>query len=377
MSTPDSDATEQHNPDLEALRLRIDDLDGKLIELLNERAGLVVDVGKLKRGTGVPIYAPHREAAVLKKVLERNLGPLPPRTIEAIWREMMSGSFALEQPLRIGFLGPLGSYSHQAAVKHFGASVSFEDVHTVAGVFNEVVRGHCDYGLTPIENTIGGGIVESLDAFRDLAGKVNIYAEALLAVHHSLLANCEPREVRRIHSKPEVFAQCRDFLATQYPQAELIGAASSSRAVQTAKAEELLEPGRGAAALGSALAGQLYGVNVLFENIEDDPSNVTRFFILSNQAAKRSGNDKTSIMFNTEDKPGALVEVLKVFDAAKINLTHIDKRPSRRENWSYTFFIDCEGHRDDEPVARAIAEASSHCMELHVLGSYPMAERVL
>lgn len=374
---PDQQPSEQHTPELEALRARIDSLDARLVELLNERAGLVVEVGALKRGSGVPIYAPHREAAVLKKVLGLSKGPLSQRTIEAIWRELMSGSFALEQPLRIGYLGPAGSYSHQAAVKHFGSSVSFEDVQTVAGVFNEVVRAHCDYGLAPIENSIGGGITETMDAFRDHAGKVNIYAEALLAVHHCLLANCEPGRIRRIHSKPEVFAQCRQFLQAQYPQADLIAAASSSRAVQTAKAEEMLEPGRGSAAIGSALAGQLNGVNILFEDIEDDPNNVTRFFILSRQSARRSGRDKTSIMFSTADKHGALVDVLRVFDEAGVNLTHIDKRPSRRENWSYTFFIDCQGHRDDEAVAAAITEATTHCHELRVLGSYPAAERVL
>ncbi|MCA9310761.1 MAG: prephenate dehydratase [Phycisphaerales bacterium] len=362
---------------LEDLRPLIDALDLEIVRLLNERAALVMEVGRFKRQTGVPVYAPHREQAVLGKVLDASQGPLPDQTIEAVYRELMSGSFALEQPLRIGYLGPKGTYSHLAATKQFGSSVSFEDLHEIAGVFTEVRRGHCDYGLVPIENSLGGGIVETLDAFRDSGNELNIYAEVLLAVHHSLLANCEPRDIKRIHSKPEVFSQCRQWLATQFPHAELIPAPSSSRAVQTAHAENLLEPGRGAAAIGSTLAGQLYGMNVIFESIEDDPNNLTRFFVISRQHTQRSGDDKTSMMFNTVDKPGALVSALQVFDSAGINLTHIDKRPSGRNNWQYTFFVDAIGHRDDDTMQRVIRELESHCSDLVVLGSYPRAKRIL
>ncbi len=367
--------------ELDSIRESVDRIDRKLIVLLNDRASLIQEIGKVKRAKGVPIYAPHREAEVLEKVLKANQGPLPGRTIEAVYRELMSGSFALEKPLSIGFLGPPGSYSHLAAVRHFGSSVEFEDLRQIAGVFTEVRREHVDYGLVPIENSTGGGIVESLDAFRDSAGKVSIYAEVQLAVHHTLLANCPPASVRRIHSKPEVFDQCRIWLATQYPGAELIPAASSSRAAITA-AEECgmavkigAEPG--SAAIGSVLAGQIYGLNVLFEDIEDNPSNITRFCVISRQQAKRSGDDKTSMMFTTADKPGALVSVLQVFDRAGINLSHIDKRPSGQNNWAYTFFIDAQGHRDDPLMAGAIKEAEGHCRELTVLGSYPRSKRIL
>ncbi len=362
---------------LDELRPLIDKVDQDIVRLLNERAALVMEVGRYKRNSGVPIYAPHREQAVLAKVLEASGGPLPDQTIEAVYRELMSGSFALEQPLRIGYLGPKGTYSHLAATKQFGSSVSFEDLHEIGGVFTEVRRGHCDYGLVPIENSLGGGIVETLDAFRDSGIELNIYAEVLLAVHHSLLANCEPRDIKRIHSKPEVFSQCRQWLATQFPQAELVPAPSSSRAVQTAHAETLLEPERGAAAIGSTLAGQLYGMNVIFESIEDDPNNITRFFVISRQHTQRSGDDKTSMMFNTADKPGALVHVLRVFEEAGINLTHIDKRPSGRNNWQYTFFVDAVGHREDENMQSVIAALQEHCSDLVVLGSYPRAKRIL
>lgn len=362
---------------LDEIRAHIDRLDDQIVRLLNERAALIVEVGHVKRGTGVPIYAPHREQAVLQRVLAASTGPLPARTVEAVYREIMSGSFALEQPLRIGYLGPPGSFSHQAAVKQFGNSVSFEDLHTIAGVFTEVLRGHCHYGLAPIENSVGGGIVESLDAFAEHGHELKIYAEVLLEVHHALLSSCEPRQVRRILSKPEVFDQCRNWLATQFPKAELVPAPSTSRAVQIVLEEFEKDPTCGLAAIASPLAGQIYGLDCLFEKIEDNPNNVTRFAVISKQAAKPSGDDKTSIMFETADKPGALVSVLRVFEEAGINLTHIDKRPSGRVNWTYAFFIDAQGHQDDAKITAAITDARTHCQHLTVLGSYPRARRIL
>lgn len=368
-------------PNLDHLRKAIDELDMRLVELLNRRSELVVEVGRHKREHGIPVYAPHREAEVLQNVLAANRGPLPGRSLEGIYRELMSGSFALEQPLRVGYLGPPGSFSHAAAVKHFGSSVEFDDLHQIAGVFTEVRRGHVDYGLVPIENSIGGGVVEAMDAFRDARGDLSVYAEVQIEVHHALLANCPPGSVRRIHSKPEIFDQCRGWLATQYPQADQIPAASSSRAAQTAAEECRLALQIGAepasAAIGSELAGQIHGLNLLFAKIEDNPDNVTRFFVISRHRAKRSGDDKTSIMFTAADKPGALVGVLSVFDRAGINLTHIDKRPSGRTNWTYTFFIDAQGHAEDPALAAAIVEARTHCQELEVLGSYPRSRRIL
>ena len=358
---------------LAPLRARIDDLDRKLVELLNERASVVVEVGKVKQRDGGPIYAPHREAEVLSRVLGLSDGPLPERSIEGVYREIMSGSFAIEQPLRIGFLGPAGSFSHAAATAQFGSSVSFENLREIEGVFTEVARGHVDYGLVPIENSTGGGIAETLDAFRDAAGDVFVYAEVALGIRHNLLALCQPKEVQRVFSKPEVFAQCRKWLSTQYPRVELVPAASSSQAVLDAKADE--RPG--SAAIGSALAGRLYGVPTLFPSIEDNPNNITRFFVIARQEAKPSGDDKTSVMLTTSHEPGALVQVLSAFAYGGINLTHIDKRPSRRENWSYTFFLDATGHQSEPAMAKAVEAARRHCQDLFVLGSYPRAKRIL
>lgn len=366
---------------LKGLREKIDAVDHKLVELLNARAELVVEVGKVKRKTGVPVYAPHREQQVLTKVLGQNKGPLPDRTIEGVYRELMSGSFRLELPLRVGYLGPPGSYSHLAAVKQFGTSVDFEDLRAIAGVFTEVARGHVDCGLVPIENSIGGGIAETLAAFQEFHSQVNVYAEVQIEVHHALLANCPPSKVKTIYSKPEVFQQCRTWLATQYPQANLVSEASSSRAVQRAAEAG---PDDGLAAIGSKLAAEIYGVSVLFGNIEDATHNITRFYVLSRQKAQPSPKmadgkpgDKTAIMFTANNEPGALVNVLAVFQRAGINLTHIDKRPSGRVNWAYTFFIDAEGHVDDPWFGAAIQQARGLCRELHVLGSFPRSKRIL
>lgn len=378
--TPSTESA-QASAGLQALRRKIDAIDTRLVRLLNERARLVVEIGKTKRATGTPIYAPHREAEVLRKVLAANEGPLPARTIEGVYRELMSGSFTLEQPLRIGYLGPVGSHSHSAAVKQFGSSVDFEDLREIAGVFTEVRRGHVHYGLVPIENSLGGGIVETLDAFKANAHEVSIYGEVQINIQHALLANCEPSQVRRIHSKPEIFQQCRNWLSTQYPGVELLPAASSSRAAQIAAEEcrKALEIGAepGSAAIGTELAGQLYGLNVLFPRIEDDPNNITRFAIIARQQARPTGDDKTSLMFTTDDTPGALVAVLSVFQSAGINLSHIDKRPQGRGNWTYTFFVDAIGHREDALMAEAVERARAHCRELIILGSYPRSRSIL
>ncbi len=383
-NTRSSDAAHESAADsagLSELREKIDLLDKRLVELLNDRAALVVDVGAYKRGSSTPIYAPHREAQVLARAIGNNAGPLGNRTIEGVYREIMSGSFALEQPLRIGFLGPVGSYSHQASVKQFGSSVEYEDLRLIEGVFTEVRRGHVNYGLVPIENSIGGGITETLDALDRNAGHVRVYAEIQINIHHTLLTDCDPARVRRIHSKPEVFAQCRKWLTTQYPNAALLPDASTSQAVKTAidenrKAKEIdAEPG--SAAIASSLAGEIYGLPVLFSRIEDNPDNITRFYVISREMAQATGDDKTSMVFTTEDKPGALVEVLQVFHSAGVNLSHIDKRPSGRENWSYTFFVDALGHRDDVPMKGALEEARTHCKELTILGSYPRSQRIL
>jgi len=358
----DKDTKTSH---LAALRRRIDELDQRIVELLNERARVVVEVGKAKHSEGTPIYAPDREQAVLERIAAMNKGPLPQKTLQAIYRELMSGSFVLEKPLRIGYLGPEGSHSHYAAQRKFGSSVEYRALADIRAVFEEVARGHCDLGLVPIENSIGGGVIDTMDCFIDAS--VHVCGEVLVEIHHNLLANCPPEQIKAIASRPEVFAQCRNWLSTSFKKVELLPVVSSGKAAEMAATTPDL------AAIGSVLAAELYDLKVVFANIEDGPSNMTRFFVIANEPANRTGKDKTALMFTTAHQAGALVEVLKVFAKYGINLTNIDTRPSKRRNWEYYFFVDAEGHCADENFAGALEEARGHCGELHVLGSFPRA----
>ena len=354
---------------LSDLRQRIDTLDRKLVELLNERARVVVEVGKTKQHDGTPIYAPDRESSVLGRVLESNRGPLPNRTLEGIWRELMSGSFRLERPLRIGFLGPTGSFSHLAALRHFGSSTELVPVPAIESVVEDVVTGRSDYGLVPYENSIGGSITETLDALAELDAPV--CAETLVAIDQALMANCAPDQIKAVASKPEALAQCRKFLRTTLPTVEIIETTSTSAAVERAA----MAPRT--AAIGCRLGGRIHKVKVLFDRIQDRAENITRFLVIGRQEPGPTGNDRTTVQFQTDHRPGALLDVLSEFRDAGVNLAHIDKRPSGLDNWSYTFFIDLEGHRDDANVAAAIESARSHCVSLNVRGSYPRAKRVL
>jgi chorismate mutase/prephenate dehydratase len=354
---------------LDPLRANIDALDEKIVALLNERAKIVVEIGKVKQATNSPIYSPDREKAVLERIRQLNHGPLSDRCLEAVYRELMSGSFALEKPLRIGFLGPVGTFSHAAAVRKFGSSVDYVELSDIPSVFEEVVRGHSDYGMVPVENSIHGGVIDTLDAF--LHSSARICAEVKITIHHNLLARQPWEQVKRIYSKPEVFSQCRNWLSSTAKGRDIQPAASTSKAAELASQEP------GAAAIGSTMAGELYNLHVLFENIEDNPDNVTRFFVIGREPARKTGDDKTAIMFTTAHKPGALAEVLDVFRDTGINLTDIEKRPSKKVNWEYYFFIDAQGHIDDEAMKKAIDDAKKHCLQLTVLGSYPRAAEVL
>ena len=360
-----TERTDGKPEDLSALRGKIDALDRQIVDLLNARARVVVDIGKAKQADGTAIYAPDREHRVLERIASHNDGPLPQKTLLAIYRELMSGSFALEKPLRIGYLGPEGSFSNLAAQRKFGASVEYYPLADIRAVFHEVARGHCDLGLVPIENNVGGGVIDTLDSFVD--AKVYICAEVIVDIHHNLLANCPPQEIKTVASKPEVFAQCRNWLSTRFTQADLLPVASSAKAAEMAAEDDSL------AAIGSTLAAELYGLKIVFANIEDNPNNMTRFFAISTTPTKRTGNDKTAIMFTTSHRAGALVDVLNVFAGNAVNLTNIDTRPSRRQSWEYYFFVDAEGHCEDENFKRALVEARDHCGELHVLGSFPRA----
>jgi len=357
---------------LAPLRARIDQIDKQLVALMNERANVPVEVGQTKKahsGEAVQFYVPAREKLVLDKIRQLNEGPLPNRSLDAIWREIMSGSVKLQTPLRIAYLGPAGSFSHAAAVGKFGSSVDYVTSADIESVFNAVSRGHADYGLVPVENSTHGGVIDTLDAFMDHSPKV--CAEVLITIHHNLMATGAWEQVKVVSSKPEVFTQCRQWLANVARGKEVRPAASTSSAVQAAAEDPAV------AAIGSRLASEVYDVPILFDNIEDDPDNVTRFWVIGREPSKPSGDDKTGVLFTTANKPGALVQVLDAFKSAGINLTDIEKRPSGRTNWEYVFFVDAEGHQQSEKMQNALRGAREHCLQLTVLGSYPRAAEVL
>jgi len=354
---------------LEEFRKKIDELDHKLVKLLNERARVVVEIGKLKTRTDKPVYSPDREKEVFARIAEANEGPLPNRCLVAIWRELMSGSFVLERPLRIGYLGPAGSFSHTASMLKFGQSVEYEPLADITSIFDEVSKGHCDLGLAPVENTMGGGVIETLDALID--SNVKVCAEVLMAIHHSLLGNCSLEEIEKIYSKPEVFVQCRNWLSATFKDAQTIPVASTAKAAQMAADEPR------AAAIGSNVAAELYGLRIICENIEDIANNITRFLVISREDARPTGEDKTAILFSTAHKAGALADVLDVFKRYNINMTNIESRPSKKRQWEYYFFVDFLGHRTDKNVRDGMEEARKHCLQLSILGSFPRATELL
>ncbi|MBN1818783.1 MAG: prephenate dehydratase [Sedimentisphaerales bacterium] len=354
---------------LDELRKKIDNIDARLVELINERARIVVEVGKLKTNSSAPIYAPDREKAVLDKVVKVNKGPLPDATLVAIWRELMSGSFFLERPLRIVYLGPQGSFSHTAAMLKFGQSVEYEAVTDIRAIFDEVSKGHCDFGLVPVENSAGGGVRETLDGF--IESDVLICAEVHMAIHHNLLANCPLEKIEKIYSQPEVFAQCRNWLSSMFKEAKTIPVASTAKAARMACEEE------SSAAIASVVAAEIYGLKILCPDIEDIANNITRFLVVAKEDAKPTGDDKTIVLFSTAHKTGALVDVLNIFKVYNLNMTNIGSRPNKKREWEYFFFVDFLGHRKDANVAPALEEARKHCLQLSVLGSFPRSNSVL
>lgn len=356
---------------LEELRNTIDRLDEQLVSLLNERAKVVEDVGRIKRSdkNAPPIYAPDRERMVLDKIKAHNQGPLPDRCLLAIYRELMSGSFYLERPLRIAYLGPKGSFSHTAAMLKFGQSVDYEPLANIREVFDEIERKHCDMGIVPVENSIAGGIIETLDALID--SSVIICAEVVMAIHHNLLANCSQEEITVIYSKPEVFTQCRNWLSLTLPNVKTVATSSSAEAAQIASQE------LNAAAIGSQVAAELYNLKTVCANIEDISNNLTRFFVIGREPSRPSGQDKTALVFSTAHKTGALVDVLQAFREKDINLTNIESRPSKKREMEYYFFVDCDGHTDDDHLKAALMEAKKHCLQLSCLGSFPASREIL
>ena len=350
-----------------ALQSRISRLDRELIKLFNERARLVLKVAKLKRAEGEPPFVLGQDEETLAGAVEQNKGPLAGRCIRAAFRELLSGSRALVRNLRIALLGPLYSYSHLAAIHRFGQSVEFMPVGSIAAVFEEVNRGHSDFGLVPIENSTDGRIADTLDMFTRLA--VRICGEVELEIHHTLLGKCPRAEVKEVYSRPQALSQCRNWLAKHFPAARTIEVTSTSTAAQLA----LEKPG--AAAIASMQAGVHYGLDVLAERIEDNPANTTRFAVIGEQSAARTGHDKTAIMFQTEHRFGALADTLIIFKRNRLNLTWIESFPVPGTERAYLFFVELEGHETDTRVRRATMALQQKTLRLEILGSCPATTR--
>ncbi len=354
---------------LDDLRRQIDLLDDQIVQSLNARAELARRIGAAKQTAGVGVFSPDREREILERVTARSVGPLPRHSLLAVYRELMSASFALERPPRIGYLGPAGSHTHEAALGKFGSSVEYEPLLDLRGVFEEIARGRVDYGVVPVENTTGGAVLDCLDGFVD--HDVKICCEVRRAIHHHLLGRGPMEEIETVYSRPEALAQCRGWLAETGLAQKLSPVSSTSRAAELAATQPR------AAAVGGTLAGRLYGLRVLAAHIEDDPRNATRFFVLGRETAGPTGEDRTSLMFATAHRAGALVEVLLVFQRHAVNMTMITSRPCPGEAMEYNFFVDVDGHAERDPLRGAIEEARHHCRTLRVLGSYPRVSEVL
>jgi chorismate mutase/prephenate dehydratase len=351
---------------LKSLRNQIDKLDLQTLKLVNERASLAAEIGRIKNEHGAEVFSPGREEEVLKNVLAANKGPLDETTVRAVFREIMSGSRALQKVVKVAYLGPEYSYSHLAAVERFGQAVEYMRVGSIASVFEAVNRSHADFGVVPLENTTEGGVSDTLDMFMRLP-LMHICAEVRLKIHHNLLANTEQEMIRRVYSKPQALSQCRNWLSKNLPHADLKDVSSTAVAAQLAAQEP------GAAAVASRQAAVKYGLRILFANIEDYSHNETRFAVISQQEAEKTGRDKTALMFKIAHHPGSLVDALDVFKSNKLNLTWIESFPAKTGKQEYIFFVDFDGHVEDPKVKKAIATLENKCEELTILGSYPVA----
>lgn len=355
---------------LEQIRNQIDSLDENIQKLISERARCAQLVAEVKKETdpnATVFYRPEREAQVLQKVMERNGGPLHPEEMARLFREIMSACLALESKMKIAFLGPNGTFTQTAALKHFGHSVDTLPLATIDEVFREVEAGAVNYGVVPVENSSEGMVNHTLDSF--MGSPLKIIGEVELRIHHHLLVadGTQTNAISRVYSHQQSLAQCRKWLDAHFPKVERVAVSSNAEAARRVKGEWH------SAAIAGETAAELYGLKKLHERIEDNPNNTTRFLIIGTESVGRSGDDKTSVILSMKNQSGALYHILEPFNRRGINLTRIESRPSQTDVWSYVFFIDFEGHVDDAPVQEVLADLEAHVRELKILGSYPKA----
>ena len=365
-TAPTTPAADKTAADLTALRVQIDKLDLQILDSLSKRAAVAARIGKVKADQGGEVFSAAREEEVLNNVLAANKGPLEEVSVRAIFRELISGSRAIQKVQKIAFLGPEYSYSHLAALERFGGAMAYLRTANIAAVFEEVSRRHADYGVVPLENSTDGRITDTLDMFIRMP-QVRICSEIRLRVRHHLLANCEQTEIRRVYSKAQALSQCRNWLSKNLPHASLHEVSS------TADAARLVQSEPNVAAVASRQAAVRYGIKVMYHNIEDSSFNETRFAVIGQADSAKSGNDKTAMMFQVSHTPGALADVLGIFKSNKINLTWIESFPYREAKGEYVFFVDFEGHREDLKIRKALAALEAVCDSVSVLGSFPIA----
>jgi chorismate mutase/prephenate dehydratase len=351
---------------LQQLRQQIDDVDDQILDLLNRRAEVVVEVGKIKAGSS-QYYVPSREQAIYERLISENRGPFPDEGVRRVFREVISASLSLEQPLKVAFLGPQATFTHVAAMRQFGLSAQLVPVRSIPAIFEEVSRGRASYGVVPVENSNEGVVSHTLDMF--MSADLKIIAEVLLEISHDLLnISGDLGDIRKIVSHPQAFAQCRNWLEENLPDIPLVDATSTASAAQQASEDSA------AAAIASETAASLYGLRVVKHKIEDNPNNFTRFLVIGTEMQGPSGMDKTSILFSIKDEPGILYRMLEPFNKHDLNLTKIESRPMKSKAWEYIFFLDIEGHIATPQVAEAVEELQEYCQFVKVLGSYPKAK---
>ncbi|MGE9294992.1 MAG: prephenate dehydratase [Puniceicoccales bacterium] len=353
--------------DLGPVRAKIDGIDREIIAKLNERFRLAEEVARVKHEAGLPIYHPEREESLLRNLASINPGPLPEKGMRAIYREIISAMIGLEKPVIIAYLGPEATYTEQAARKNFGSSLVYEPMATIPDVFTAVEKGEADYGVIPIENSTGGVVSHSMDMLAET--DLTIINQVFLAVEHCLISKSPLESIKEVHSKDQAQAQCREWLARHLPHARQVDADSTASAVKLAGAQD------GVAAIASELASEKYGVPLVERGIQDLANNVTRFLVLGREAiGEGTGRDRTSLLLSLNDEPGALEKALHPFSSRDINMTKIESRPSRRKAWDYLFYVDIDGHWNDESVRAAIAELKESCPMVKWLGSYPVRD---
>ncbi|MDY6843017.1 MAG: prephenate dehydratase [Thermodesulfobacteriota bacterium] len=352
---------------LTSLRHKIDSIDGEILNLLNERASCVSEIGQIKQQKGMDFHVPHREREIFERLSSLNKGPFPDEAIKSIFREIISASLALEQPLKVAYLGPQATFAHLASIQHFGLSAHFIQKRTIAEIFDEVERGRAHYGVAPIENSTEGVVSYTLDTLVD--SEVKICAEIVLEISHHLVSKTGKLEnVTKIYSHPQALAQCRKWLESNLPDVPAIDVESTALAAQMASDDSTI------AAIASEFAVTTYNLHIVQRKIEDNANNSTRFSVIGRKIPERTGNDKTSILFSLKDEVGTLYHILEPFSKNGINLTKIESRPQKKKAWEYIFFVDMEGHIADKQISNALDEVAAKANYFKILGSYPRAD---